>query len=174
MKTVKDYFNHFYTEIGKYKQGIHVLNNGISEEEITDFEIKYHIYLPFYYREWLKINNGGELFVPGTVLARIQGNEEYKMGRSYVESNFDPNRRWPTMPNYLFIIADECTGDAIGFDLRRTNRNDGVVIHWDHETGEINREWNHLAEWLDDEMEGGKMLVNYDGSESDYFDFLKK
>ena len=54
MEKVKDYFNNFYTEIGRYKHGIHVLNNGISEEEITDFEIKYHIYLPFFYREWLK------------------------------------------------------------------------------------------------------------------------
>ena len=31
MNAVKDYFNKFYTEIGKYKQGIHVLNDGISE-----------------------------------------------------------------------------------------------------------------------------------------------
>ena len=74
MNAVKDYFNKFCTEIGKYKQGIHVLNDGISEKEIDDFEIKYHMYLPFFYREWLKMNNGGELFaVPvGTVLARIR------------------------------------------------------------------------------------------------------
>ena len=62
MKLVKDYFNKFYTEIGKYKQGVHVLNDGISETEVNDFEIKYHMYLPFFYREWLKMNNGGELF----------------------------------------------------------------------------------------------------------------
>lgn len=161
MERVKDYFNKFYTEIGKYKRGIHVLNDGISEKEIDDFEIKYHMYLPFFYREWLKMNNGGELFPPGTVLARIQGNEEYKIGRSYVESNFDPNKRWPQMPNYLFIIATECTGDCVGFDL-------SVIIYWDHETGKISREWNNSAEWLDYEMETGKGLINYDGSESDF------
>lgn len=38
MKTAKDYFNQFYSEIEKYKQGIHVLNHGITEEELTDFE----------------------------------------------------------------------------------------------------------------------------------------
>ena len=156
MKLVKDYFNKFYTEIGKYKQGIHVLNDGISETEVNDFEVKYHMYLPFFYREWLKMNNGGELFTPGTVLARILGNEEYEEGTLYVENNFDSNRRWPQMPNYLFIIAKECTGDAIGFDLRRTNKSDGVIIYWDHETGKISREWNNLAEWLDYEMEMGK------------------
>lgn len=168
MKRVKDYFNKFYTEIGKYKQGVHVLNDGISETEVNDFEIKYHMYLPFFYREWLKMNNGGELFTPGTVLARILGNEEYEEGTLYVENNFDSNRRWPQMPNYLFIIAKECTGDAIGFDLRRTNKSDGVIIYWDHETGKISKEWNNLAEWLDYEMEMGKGLINYDGSESDF------
>ena len=66
------------------------------------------------------------------------------------------------------IIAKECTGDAIGFDLRRTNKSDGVIIYWDHETGKISREWNNLAEWLDYEMEMGKGLINYDGSESDF------
>ena len=122
------------------------------------------------------MNNGGELFATpaGTVLAKIRGNEEDKMGSLYVENNFDPNRRWPQMPNYMFIIADMCTGDVIGFDLRRTNRNDGVIIYWDHETGEIRKEWNSLAEWLNCEMEEGKMLVNYDGSESDFFAFLNE
>ncbi|MCM1183217.1 MAG: SMI1/KNR4 family protein [Roseburia sp.] len=56
--------------------------------------------------------------------------------------------------------------------MRRTNRNDGVIIYWDHETGAIRKEWNSLAEWLNCEMEEGKMLVNYDGSNSNYFDFL--
>ncbi|MDE7297969.1 MAG: SMI1/KNR4 family protein [Lachnospiraceae bacterium] len=158
MKTVKDYFNNFYTEIKKYKQGIHTLNNGISEEIINDFETKYDFCLPFYYREWLKMNNGGELFATpaGTELAKIRGDEEYENGMLYVENNFDPNKRWPQMPDYMFIIAKVCTGDAIGFDLRRTYRNDGVIIHWDHETGEISMEWDSLAEWLDYEMEGGK------------------
>lgn len=175
MKTVEDYFNQFYSEIEKYKQGIHVLNNGITEAELTDFEMRYNICLPFYYREWLKLNNGGELFATpvGTLLARIQGNEEYESGILYVESNFNPNARWPQMPNYLFIIAKECTGDAVGFDLRHTNKYDGVIIYWDHETGKVSKKWNSLAQWLDYEMEMGKNLVNYDGSESDYFDFLK-
>ena len=111
--------------------------------------------------------------MPGTVLARIQGNEEYKVGRLYVENNFDSNKRWPQMPNYLFIIANECNGDAVGFDLRHTNKYDGVIVYWDHETGKVSKKWNSLAQWLDYEMEMGKNLVNYDGSESDYFDFLK-
>lgn len=63
MKRVKDYFNKFYTEIGKYKQGVHVLNDGISETEVNDFEIKYHMYLPFFYREWLKMNNGASCII---------------------------------------------------------------------------------------------------------------
>ena len=78
------------------------------------------------------------------------------------------------MSNYLFIIAKECTGDAVGFDLRHTNRYDGVIIFEDHETGKVSKRWGSLAQWLDYEMEIGKSLVNYDGSESDYFDFLNE
>lgn len=55
-------------------------------------------------------------------------------------------------------------------DLSRTNKMDGVIIYWNHETGEVTEEWDSFGEWLNDEMESGKMLVNYDGSESNYFD----
>ncbi len=128
--------------------------------------------LPYYYREWLKRNNGGELFaVPaGINIAGILGKQEREMGEIYVEDNFDIKKRVPGMPDFLFILADNCLGDVIGFDLMQTNNMDGVVVYWNHETGEITEQWDSLAEWLDSVMESEKMLINYDGSERNLFD----
>lgn len=172
MKTADEYFKNFYLEVEKYIQGIHILNKGISEKEICSFEETYDICLPYYYREWLKRNNGGELFaVPaGINIAGILGKQEREMGEIYVEDNFDIKKRVPGMPDFLFILADNCLGDVIGFDLMQTNNMDGVVVYWNHETGEITEQWDSLAEWLDSVMESEKMLINYDGSERELFD----
>lgn len=146
-----------------------MLNPGISEEEIENFEKSYNINLPYYYREWLKINNGGELFtIPaGTILGEILGNREKRNGIPYLEYNFDNKKRWPGMPNYLFIVADTSDGDVIGYDLNNTNNLDGRIISWSHENGEVDEEWDSLGEWLNDIMVCGKMLVNYDGNENE-------
>lgn len=117
MKTAEEYFKNFYLEVEKYIQGIHILNKGISEKEICSFEETYDICLPYYYREWLKRNNGGELFaVPaGINIAGILGKQEREMGEIYVEDNFDIKKRVPGMPDFLFILADNCLGDVIAF-----------------------------------------------------------
>ena len=170
---LEKYFNSFYSELRKYTDGIHVLDKGITEQEILEFEEKYNICLPFYYREWLKINNGGELFATpvGTSIVGILGDRERKKGVGYLEDNFDINKRCG-MPDFFFIIARTCLGDVYGFDLSRTNEKDGVIIFWNHEMDEFTEEWDTFGEWLNEEMQNGKMLINYDGSESDYFDFL--
>lgn len=172
MKSVEEYFDNFYSEVEKYVDGIHILKKGISEKEVCCFEEIYDICLPYYYREWLKKNNGGELFaIPtGTNIAGVLGKGEAEKGELYLEDNFIAKRRPLGIPNYLFIIADNCVGDIIGFDLKHTNKMDGVVAYWSHETGKITEKWNSLAEWLDSVMESGELLVNYDGSESDFFD----
>ena len=171
MKSVEQYFNSFYSEVEKYVDGIHIFKESISEEEMCWFEETYNICLPYYYREWLKKNNGGEMFaVPaGTNIAGVLGKGEAEKGEIYLEDNFIAKKRPLGIPRYMFIIADNSLGDIIGFDLRHTNKTDGVVVYWNYETGKISEKWNSLAEWLDSIMECGEMLVNYDGSESDFF-----
>ena len=150
MQSVRDYFAPFDTEIEKYAEGVHLLNEGAEE----------------YYREWLKIHNGGELFaVPaGTVLSGLCGDNEPITGESYLESNFDPVKRGGVPPE-VFIIADTNFGDVIGFDLIRTNQYDGKVVEWSHESGEISRTWESLIEWLTEELEEGAMTVDYNGDD---------
>ena len=44
---------------------------------------------------------------------------------------------------------------------------DGVIVIWNHETGEFEDEWRNFGKWLEAEMEIGSMMVNYDGSDKD-------
>lgn len=166
MQSVKDYFAPFDTEIEKYAEGVHLLNEGAEESAVRAFEGRYAVRLPYYYREWLKIHNGGELFaVPaGTVLSGLCGDNEPIAGESYLESNFDPVKRGGVPPE-IFIIADTNFGDVIGFDLTRTNQYDGKVVEWSHESGEISQTWESLIEWLTDELEQGAMTVDYNGDD---------
>lgn len=166
MKSVKEYFLSFYTEINKYSSGIHTLNPGISESLLSDFEQKYNIKLPYYYREWLKINNGGELFaVPaGTILSQLLGDSSPIEGEAYLESNFNMNARCG-IPQEIFIIGDTSYGDAIGFHLNYIDSYDGMIVCWSHESGRISQTWRNFIEWLNYEMECGRMIIDYNGDD---------
>ncbi len=162
------YYKKFYDEVSKYAEGIHVLREGAAEETIEEFEKQYDMRLPANYRKWLLLNNGGELFaVPaGTILYGVREKTGDKENIFCIENNFRSQYR-AGLPSYLFAIAEENTGDIIGFDLRRTNLRDGVIVIWNHETGEFEDEWRNFGKWLEAEMEIGSMMVNYDGSDKD-------
>ena len=166
LKSVNSYFSSFYTEINKYSAGIHILNSGTSESLLSDFEHKYNIKLPYYYREWLKINNGGELFaVPaGTILSQLLGDSYPIEGESYLESNFNMKARCG-IPQEIFIVADTSYGDVIGFNLNNTDAYDGEIVCWSHESGSMSQTWNSFIEWLNYEMESGRMIIDYNGDD---------
>ena len=58
-------------EIRKYKSDVHELNPGIDRDIIEAFESKYNIKLPEDYKDFLTVYNGGELFIPGTVISGV-------------------------------------------------------------------------------------------------------
>lgn len=165
MKKAEKYYKRFYKELSRYKAGIHSLNSGISEEKICKFEDTYNINLPYYYREWLKINNGGELFsaMKGTILAGI-ADSTLHFGRLDVADNFNVTKRLPGMPNFMLFLAYTNEGDLIGYDLNHTDNMDGKIIYWDSETKEVTSEWDDFAEWLEDEMAYWKETVDYNGN----------
>ena len=164
MRTVEKYYKRFYKELSKYKRSIHNLNTGVSEDKIHRFEDMYNINLPYYYREWLKINNGGELFtgIGGTMIAGI-ADQSMKYGQLEIADNFNVTKRLPGMPNYLFFLARTNEGDFIGYDLNHTDSMDGKVIYWDCEAKKVTSEWDNFAEWLEDEMAYWHELVDYSG-----------
>ena len=161
-------FEQFELELQKNVLNIHALNKGIELKEIEVFEKRYGMRLPKILQEWLLLHNGGELFsIPvGTCIAGILGDNQREKGTFYLEDNFNEVKR-VGVPDYIFILAITCEGNIIGFDLRRTNLNDGIVVCWDHESDELEEEWKGLEEWLNDEMDTGSMVINYDGTEKD-------
>lgn len=168
MKKVERYYKKFYKEISKYREDVHQLYAGISEEGITKFEDSYNINLPHYYREWLKINNGGILFKEnkGIMLAGVK-NPALHIEQFEIADNFDVSKRIEGMPNYLLFLAKTSEGDYIGYDLNHTDSLDGEIVYWDCEEKVIVSRWDNFGQWLEDEMAYWKELVDYDGIEID-------
>jgi len=162
-------FTLFLDEVNKYVEGVHDLNAGTSIENIEAVERQLNIKLPLIYKEFLQICNGGELFIPGTVLSQVYEPAKglVKRGESYLNESLKPERRWPKMPKNYLIIADLNYGDAVCMNLNKCNGNDTEVIQWDHETASVSRTWNGLVEWLMSELAEGFELVDYDGEDKE-------
>jgi cell wall assembly regulator SMI1 len=162
----------FFEEINKYADNVHLLNPGIDIYHIEQVEKELDITFPQIYKDFLQVCNGGELFVPGTVLSEVYypslGSK--KRGTSYINESFWKDRRRPGMTDNLLIIADLNYGDSICFDLMTNNGQDAEVCQWDNESQSVSRIWSGFKEWIMDVLEEGSMLVDYEGNEKE-FDF---
>ncbi|UTR15708.1 SMI1/KNR4 family protein [Salipaludibacillus sp. LMS25] len=159
----------FFDEIKKYTTNVHSLNPGVNSDQIEEVEKKLDINLPYIYKVFLQVCNGGELFIPGTVLAEIYHPElgEKQKGISYINESYREDRRPPEMSNNLCIIADLNYGNVIAFDLSTNNGQDAIVVQWDNEAQIVSRTWSGFSEWLTDVLEEGSMLVDYNGNEKE-------
>ncbi len=120
-------------------------NRGCSKEMLESFQKKNGIVLPLPLAELLTCFDGGELFVPGTVI--------YGTGANGGESLKDANRREKRnifkIPNTFLVFAKVNYGDFLCIDLNNNNE----VIQWDHELDEEFCRWNSLEEWLKDTID---------------------
>ncbi|WP_121616338.1 SMI1/KNR4 family protein [Virgibacillus halodenitrificans] len=159
----------FFEEINKYADNVHALNPGVDIKYINNVEEELNIKLPKVYKEFLQVCNGGELFIPGTVLSEVYYPDlgTKKRGTSYINESFRKDRRPLGMPDNLLIIADLNYGDAICFDLMANNGQDARVVQWDNESKSVSRTWSGFTEWIMDVLEEGSMLVDYEGSEKE-------
>jgi hypothetical protein len=159
----------FFDEINKYSEGVHNLNSGVDLKDIENLENDLGIKLPDLYKEFLMVCNGGELFVPGTVLSEvyIPSSGQKKIGVSYLNDAFKDERKWPGMPKDYLIIANLNYGDLICIDLTTNDGIDADIVQWSHEEGVVSRRWSGIAEWLMDVLQEGALLVDYDGNEKD-------
>lgn len=161
----KKYFEKEVNELNKYVDGVDFLNKGVENQFIEEVERKLNVLLPLEYKEFLKIYNGGELFRPGTVLSEIYRKQEDKVrGLYYLNDVLDENCHIMGMPDHLIFIATMNYGDKICIDLNQSTEY-AYLVQWDIQTGEITREWTNFKEWLDDSLEVGEMLYDYDGTE---------
>lgn len=166
-------FSFFFEEINKYSSNIHKLNPGVELCYIEEVEKELNIIFPKIYKDFLQVCNGGELFIPGTVLSEIYSPlfGKKKLGIAYLNESFHSNRRRPEMPNNLLIIADLNYGDSICFDLNMNNGQDAVVVQWDTQDRIISRTWEGFKTWLLDVLEEGSLLIDYNSNDKN-FDFL--
>ena len=119
-----------------------------SNEDILNFSNQHNFQLPKSYVELISCFDGGELFIPGTV---IYGILEHEHNKTVVDMNGKKYRSNSSMPRTLLIFGRLNFGDWICIDL-----NTSEIIEWDHELDEEYCKWNSMEEWLQETIE------NYD------------
>lgn len=116
-------------------------NPAVSEDEIKNFERENNISLPASYKELLTHFDGGEIFVPGTLIFGINNYEDCP---SIKEVNSKSKRSLMSIPNDNLIIAELNFGDFIAIDL-----NSEEVLQWDHECDEEFDRWDTLYDFIE-------------------------
>lgn len=128
-----------YEKLQSYSKRME-LNEAVTENEISSFEKENKIEIPKDYTELLKHFDGGELFVPGTILYGIA----HSAG-NHTLSEINLKRQIYRLPDTMLIIGKLNYGDILCIDLNNQN-----VVQWDHELNVEFCRWNSLEEWLEE------------------------
>ena len=130
------------------------LNHPITDIEIKRFQNTNGIELPNSYIELLKKFDGGEIFIPGTIIYGINTDvDNYnlkKINGKSIRENFN-------IPATLLIIGKTNDGDWLCINLNPKNE----IIQWDHEQDEEFCRWENLEEWLTETIDE---YVKYESS----------
>lgn len=130
-----------YNSIIKYSNN--EIAGPVSKERVALFERKANIKLPDDFKDLLYMFNGGEIFIPGTVIyGLVDSNNDLFRVNSMVKEVLD-------IPQDYIVIAKLNYGDYICLN---TN-NPFNVIQWDHECNEKFCEWDSLIDWLDESVD---------------------
>lgn len=121
----------------------HDLNIPASDQEI-EAVLSNRVFIPRDYIEILKTFNGGELFVPGTVLYGIGQYKNYP-------NLFDPQNTSTlfSIPSNYLIIGNLNFGDLICINTDPPYN----IVQWDHETDEEFYNWANIATFLNEQIE---------------------
>lgn len=121
----------------------HDLCKGLSKESIINFEKNNSIILPQELKELYECFDGGEIFIPGTLIYGLLPSEKRKNLR---EANLKKTRCDFNLPNKYLIFAKLNFGDMICVNINSPFD----VIQWDHESDEQFCYWNSIYEWLEE------------------------
>ena len=143
-----------FNELKKFDD-VMELNPGLSESVLEDFQKSNGIRLPRSYCRLLTCFDGGELFIPGTVIYGL--NRHHKI-LDVKTVNGKKNRELFSIPKTYLIIGRLNYGDYLCIDLN----NEHEMIQWDHETDQEFCRWNSLEELLEETIAD---YVRYDGKE---------
>lgn len=129
-------------------------NRPATDMEIKQFQNINGIELPNSYIELLQKFDGGEIFIPGTIIYGINTDvDNYnlkKINGKSVRRNFN-------IPITLLIIGKTNDGDWLCINLNPKNE----IIQWDHEQDEEFCRWENLEEWLTETIDE---YVKYESS----------
>jgi len=139
-------------ELKKYSD-VMDLNAPLDQEELLAFQKENSIKLPDSLAELLLSFNGGEIFIPGTV---IYGLSKYKKIETIKYVNRREFRKQFSIPNTYLIFAKLNYGDLICINLNYPYD----IIQWDHEADEQFCTWDSLEEWLDETI---KSYIDFKG-----------
>lgn len=115
-------------------------NEAATDIDISSFEQENAIKLPNSYIKLLKFFDGGELFIPGTMLYGIN----HCVG-NHMLSEINKSRNLFKITDTMLIIGQTNYGDLFCIDLDNQN-----IIQWDHEKDVELCRWNSLEEWLEE------------------------
>lgn len=149
-------FKNLYSKLNCFSQ-VMFFNKPVSAEKIDEFQRENGLNLPDSYVGLLKYFDGGELFIPGTV---IYGIVEETNGNTLKGINGKQNRKNFSIPPTYLIIGKINYGDWLCIDLNQANE----VIQWDHELDEEFCRWSSLENWMEETI--GYYIEYEDGVQS--------
>ncbi|GFH42496.1 hypothetical protein Hs30E_10470 [Lactococcus hodotermopsidis] len=116
---------------------------GASEDSIRHYENEANVKIPSAFREWLLFSDGGEIFVPGTVLYGVDGNAK----PSLFSGNSGQERGTFALGDSLLVIGRFNFGDFLCVDT-----NSGEVVQWNHEADEEFLRWSNFFAFIEEEI----------------------
>jgi hypothetical protein len=121
----------------------HDLCRALSKEAISKFEQQNKISLPQEMKDLYGCFDGGEIFIPGTILYGLMPSKKRKTVK---EANSKLTRSKLNIPNTYLVIAKLNFGDLICVNLNAPYD----VVQWDHESNEKYCFWDSIYDWLDE------------------------
>ena len=138
--------NELYEELRK-DENLMEFNPPITDTEITKFQSKNGIAIPPALIELYELFNGGEIYIPGTLIFGVNVDDS-AMPRTVKHENRSSKRNALSIPNNYLIFGKLNYGDILCINLN----NPYDVILWDHELNEQSCSWAGLSDWLEDEF----------------------
>lgn len=110
-----------------------------SNEAIQKYQKENKIELPKSYHELINLFNGGELFIPGTIIYGIDCENDVIKANQTIKKTM-------SIPEDYLIFGKYNFGDYLCIQMDKPE----CVIQWDHENNELFDRWSSLIAWLDE------------------------
>lgn len=138
--TIKDLFKRLQGDIDFME-----FNEPISQKDISKFESLNGVSIPPSLRSIFLLFNGGEIYVPGTIIYGLNLSDKEEAGTIKYENRKQKRSLFNIPQNYL-IFGKLNYGDVLCINLNSPFD----VLLWDHELDEESCSWSSLEEWLEE------------------------